>query len=239
VADVVLSYSAISTYQECPRHYWYRYEQRLPAVQGAEAVQGVVLHEVLRRAGEARQRSETVSASMLAALHDEVWAATTFPDSRRAPTFKRNGAAQLEAYRKGGGFAAMPEYLEQPFSIDVDGWTLRGVIDRIDRTESGWRILDYKTGRPVTRGRRDLQVALYAMGAASALNVDSPQIGLAVVYLASGETIGLERPDALIAEARKQGAEVAEGVTAGRFDAKPDRRRCRLCPYRLACADAL
>ena len=237
--EVVLSYSAIAAYRDCPRQYWYRYEQRLPAVQSAEAVQGVVLHEVLRRAGEARRRSDKVTASLLSSLHDEVWSATAFPDSRRAPTFKRNGAAQLEAYRKGGGFEAVPEFLEQSFTVDVDGWRLRGVIDRVDRTESGWRILDYKTGRPVTRGKRDLQVALYAMGAASALNVDSSGLELDVVYLASGETILLQRPDALVAEARKQGAEVAERVKAGRFEAKPDRRRCRLCPYRLACADAL
>ncbi len=237
--EVVLSYSAIAAYRDCPRQYWYRYEQRLPAVQSAEAVQGVVLHEVLRRAGEARRRSEKVTAALLSSLHEEVWSATAFPDSRRAPTFKRNGAAQLEAYRKGGGFEATPEFLEQPFTVDVDGWRLRGVIDRVDRTKSGWRILDYKTGRPVTRGKRDLQVALYAMGAASALNVNSNGLELDVVYLASGETVLLERPDALVAEARKQGAEVAERVKAGRFDAKPDRRRCRQCPYRLACADAL
>ena len=237
--EVVLSYSAIAAYRDCPRQYWYRYEQRLPAVQSAEAVQGVVLHEVLRRAGEARQRSEKVTAAVLSSLHDEVWSATAFPDSRRAPTFKRNGAEQLESYRKRGGFESKPEYLEQAFSVDVGGWTLRGVIDRVDRTESGWRILDYKTGRPVTRGRRDLQVALYAMGAASALSVESLGLELEVVYLASGETVPLDRPDALVAEAKKQGAEVAEGVRAGRFEAKPDRRRCRLCPYRLACADAL
>jgi DNA helicase-2/ATP-dependent DNA helicase PcrA len=237
--DVVLSYSAIATYRDCPKQYWYRYEQRLPAVQSAEAVQGVVLHEVLRRAGEARQRSEKVTAAVLSALHDEVWSATAFPDSRRAPTFKRNGAEQLESYRKRGGFESKPEYLEQAFSVDVGGWTLRGVIDRVDRTESGWRILDYKTGRPVTRGRRDLQVALYAIGAASALSVESQGLELEVVYLASGETVPLDRPDALVAEAKKQGAEVADGVRAGRFEAKPDRRRCRLCPYRLACADAL
>ena len=237
--DVVLSYSAIATYRDCPKQYWYRYEQRLLAVQSAEAVQGVVLHEVLRRAGEARQRSEKVTAAVLSSLHDEVWSATAFPDSRRAPTFKRNGAEQLESYRKRGGFESKPEYLEQAFSVDVGGWTLRGVIDRVDRTESGWRILDYKTGRPVTRGRRDLQVALYAMGAASALSVESLGLELEVVYLASGETVPLDRPDALVAEAKKQGAEVAEGVRAGRFEAKPDRRRCRLCPYRLACADAL
>jgi DNA helicase-2/ATP-dependent DNA helicase PcrA len=236
---VVLSYSAIAAYRDCPRQYWYRYEQRLPAVQSAEAVQGVVLHEVLRRAGEARQRDQKVTAAVLSSLHDQVWSTTVFPDARRAPTFKRNGADQLEAYRKGGGFDATPEYLEQPFSVDVDGWTLRGVIDRVDRTESGRRILDYKSGRPVIRARRDLQVALYAMGAAAALGVESQGLELDVVYLASGETVQLDRPESLVAEAKKQGAAVAEGVRAGRFEAKPDRRRCRLCAYRLACADAL
>jgi DNA helicase-2/ATP-dependent DNA helicase PcrA len=235
--EIVLSYSAISAYRDCPRQYWYRYEQRLPVVQSAEAVQGVILHEVLRRAGEARQSGKRMTAALVTSLHSAVWAATAFPDARRAPTFKRNGAEQLEAYRKSGGFDPRPEYLEQPFSAAVDGWTLRGVIDRVDRTDSGWRILDYKSGRPVTRGRRDLQVALYAMGAASALHLEPVQ--LEVVYLASGETLQLERPDALVAEAQKQGAEVAESVRAGRFEARPDRRRCRLCPYRLACAEAL
>jgi ATP-dependent exoDNAse (exonuclease V) beta subunit len=235
--DLVLSYSAIAAYRDCPRQYWYRYEQRLPVVQSAEAVNGVILHEVLRRAGEARQSGKEVTAALLRSLHDEAWSANVFPDARRAATFKRNGADQLEAYRKRGGFDAMPEYLEQPFTTNLDGWTLRGVIDRVDRTDRGWRILDYKSGRPVARSRRDLQVALYAMGASSALHLQP--VELEVVYLASGETLRLERPDSLVADAEKQGAEVAEGAKAGRFDARPERRRCRLCPYRLACAEAL
>lgn len=235
--DVVLSYSAIAAYRECPRQYWYRYEQRLPVVQSAEAVHGVILHEVLRRAGEARQRGEEVTAALLGSLYEQVWGVTDFPDQRRAPTFKRNGAVQLEAYRKGGGFDSRPEYLEQPFTASLDGWTLRGVIDRVDRADDGWRILDYKSGRPLAKGRRDLQVALYATGAATALRLEPSQ--LEVVYLASGETLTLERPGALVIEAQKQGAEVAEGVKAGKFEARPERRRCRLCPYRLACAEAL
>jgi DNA helicase-2/ATP-dependent DNA helicase PcrA len=235
--EVILSYSAISSYRDCPRQYWYRYEQRLPASQSAEAVQGVILHEVLMRAGVIRQSGKSVSAQRLRLLHGEVWSGTPFPDERRAPTFRRNGAAQLEAYRKAGGFDARPEFLEQPFAVTLDGWALRGVIDRVDRTESAWRILDYKSGRPVARSRRDLQVALYALGASKALQLEP--VELEVVYLASGDRIRLEHPGALVADAQKQGAEVAEGVRAGRFEARPERRRCRLCPYRLACADAL
>jgi RecB family exonuclease len=147
------------------------------------------------------------------------------------------GAEQLEAYRKKGGFDEPPAYLEHPFSAAVDGWTLRGIIDRIDRTETGWRIVDYKSGRPLTRRRRDMQVALYALGATTALNLEP--VELEVVYLASGDVIKVEKVGSLVTEATTQAAEVAEGVRAGRFEARPERRRCRLCPYRLACADAL
>jgi DNA helicase-2/ATP-dependent DNA helicase PcrA len=195
------------------------------------------LHETLRRAAEARRGGAEITAPMLSAMHREVWNQTAFPDPRRADTFERNGASQLEAYRIQGGLDAQPEYLEQAFTTSVDGWTLNGVIDRIDRTAEGWRIIDYKSGRPVARGRRDLQVALYALGAAAALKLDP--IELQMVYLASGESVRVDHSRPLLAEATRQGTEVAEGVRSGRFDARPDRRRCRLCPYRLVCAEAL
>ena len=235
--EAILSFSAIAAYLDCPRQYWYRQEQRLPVVQSAEAVHGVILHEVLRQAGEARRSGSQINAQLLRSIHEAVWSHEPFPDPRRAVTFKRIGAAQLEEYRKKGGFDAAPEYLEHEFSAKVDGWTLRGVIDRVDRTESGWRIVDYKSGRPLTRRRRDLQVALYALGASAALHLDP--LELEVVYLATGQSVKVDKVADLVAGAARQGAEVAEGVKAGRFEPRPERRRCRLCPYRLVCAEAL
>ena len=235
--EVHLSYSGIASYRDCPRQYWYRHVQRLPVVQSAEAVHGVILHEVLRQAGELRRQGKPITRTRLRSIHDSVWTATPFPDPRRAPAFKRNGAVELESYRARGGFDAVPAYLEQPFDVAVDGFQLRGVIDRIDPTEQGWRIIDYKSGRPVARRRRDLQVALYALAAASALRLEPME--LEVVYLASGESVRVEKVEGLMREAEAEGSEVAGGIKAGIFDAKPERRRCRLCPYRLACTDAL
>jgi len=234
---VALSYSAIATYRDCPRQFWYRYVQNLPAVQSAEAVHGVILHEVLRRAGELRRQGKQVTEARLRGIHREVWSTVAFPDERRAPAFRRNGLSELEAFRAKGGLEQSPEYLEQPFSVAVDGWTLRGVIDRIDRTAEGWRIVDYKSGRPIARRRRDLQVALYALGARSELSLDP--LELEVVYLASGDSVRVGGVEALVREAEAEGTAVAEGVRAGAFPSRPERRRCRLCPYRLACADAL
>ena len=237
VGEVQLSYSAMASYLDCPRQYWYRHMQRLPVAQSAEVVHGLILHEVLRRAGELRRDGAAISRATLSSIHGDVWKTTDFPDPRRVPAFQRIGAAELEAYRVRGGFDAVPAYVEQEFDLAVDGWKLRGVIDRIDRTEGGWRIIDYKSGRPIARKRRDLQVALYALGATGALKLDP--IELEVVYLASGESVRVERVAALVREAQADGSEVAEGIKSGRFDSRPERRRCRLCPYRLACDDAL
>ena len=236
-SEVQLSYSAIASYRDCPRQYWYRYVERLPAPQSAEAVHGVILHEVLRRAAELRKQGETISSRRLRALHDAVWAETPFPDARRAPTFRRNGAGQLEAFRARGGFDAVPAYVEHPFEVAVDGWKLRGVIDRVDPDGEGWKIIDFKSGRPVTRRKRDLQVALYAVGATSALSLENVQ--LEVRYLASGESVVVDNVPELMRDAEAEGAQVAEGVRSGRFEPRPERRRCRLCAYRLACTDAL
>jgi DNA helicase-2/ATP-dependent DNA helicase PcrA len=235
--EAILSFSAIAAYLDCPRQYWYRQEQRLPVVQSAEAVHGVILHEVLRQTGEARRSGRQISSQLLRSIHETVWSREPFPDPRREGTFKRIGAAQIEEYRKKGGFDAAPEYIEHQFSAKVDGWTLRGVIDRVDRIESGWRIVDYKSGRPLTRRRRDLQVALYALGASTALHLDP--LELEVVYLATGQSVKVDKVADLVADAARKGAEVAEGVKAGRFEPRPERRRCRLCPYRLVCAEAL
>jgi DNA helicase-2/ATP-dependent DNA helicase PcrA len=235
--EVQLSYSAITAYRDCPRQYWYRHVERLPTIQSAEAVHGTILHEVLRRAGELRREGKPISAARLRSIHTDVWRTTPFPDARRAPAFKRNGAAELEAYRARGGFDLVPAFLEQPFALSVDGWHLRGVIDRIDRTAEGWRIIDYKSGRPIARRRRDLQVALYALGATSAMKLEP--VELEVVYLASGESARVDKVAELMRDAEVEGTEVAEGIRAGRFEPRPERRRCRLCPYRLACADAL
>jgi RecB family exonuclease len=234
---VQLSYSAIAAYQDCPRQYWYRHVQHLPVVQSAEAVHGVLLHEVLRRAGERRREGKRVTARALRAIHDDVWRVIAFPDPRRAPAFRRNGAKELEAFRARGGLDATPAYLEQPFEVAVDGWSLRGVIDRIDRTDGGWKIIDYKSGRPIARRKRDLQVALYALGASEAMRLNP--IELEVVYLASGQSVDVEHASALVREAEERGTEVANGIRAGQFPSRPERRRCRLCPYRLACLDAL
>ena len=264
---VRLSFSGISTYRECPRQYQYRYVHQLPVAATAEAQYGTILHAALMRLGRLRMAEPEVTSVALDRLYDEVWDELPFPDPRRLPALRALGRRQLERYRLEGGFLARPAMVEQSFTAELDGWKLRGIIDRVDpppTLEGGgqasghrkrasatappgaeepqlgrWRIIDYKTGDPMpaSRLRRDLQLALYALGARRALGLG--ELELEIVYLKDASRILLPAGDKLLAEAESVGREVAEAVDAGRYEPRPERRRCSLCPYRLACPAAL
>ncbi|HEY4027906.1 MAG TPA: ATP-dependent DNA helicase [Candidatus Dormibacteraeota bacterium] len=241
-SPVTLSFSAISAYRECPRQHWYRYRLRLPAAPTMEAQFGTILHLALMRAGRLRREGRPLTAELLRDLHQEAWETIALADPRRRPALERLGWRLLEGLFDGGGLEAKPALVESPFTVEVDGWTLRGVIDRVDEPSStggAWRIVDYKTGSPIpaSRLRRDLQLALYALGARHALGLDP--VELEILYLRNGGRVVLPADAGLLDEARAIGAEVAAGVRQGRFEARPERRRCSLCSYRLACDAAL
>src|SRR5262249_22294908 len=216
--DLVLSFSAISAYRECPRQHWYRYRLRLPAWPGVEAQFGTILHLVLMRAGRLRSQGRAVTAELLRDLHQEAWEMIGLSEPRRRPALEALGRRLLDGFVAAGGLAAQPRMVEAPFAAAQDGWTLRGVIDRVDAPKEAagaWRIVDYKSGSPVpaSRLRRDLQLALYAVGARQALHLDP--VELEIVYLKDGQRVVVTATDELLAEARKIGAEVADGIRSG------------------------
>ncbi|MGH7776362.1 MAG: ATP-dependent helicase [Candidatus Dormibacterales bacterium] len=242
---LLLSFTAIGVYRECPRRYWYRYRHRVGVPEPDDARFGTLVHECLRRLGEARAGGRAITEETVASVHREVWSGARLGDPRRLPALSRLALSQLRRYREGGGFADAPALVEHRFSAPLPGWTLTGVVDRADRLGGGggggWRLVDYKTGAPLpaARLRRDLQLALYALGARSSLAGEGEPIELEIVYLRTGTAVRVEAGEELLAAAREAGAEVARGVAEGRFEARPERRRCRLCPYRPACEEAL
>jgi DNA helicase-2/ATP-dependent DNA helicase PcrA len=240
--DVNLSFSAISAYRECPRQHWYRYRLRLPASPAVEAQFGTVMHLALMRAGRLRGQGREVGTGLLRELHQEAWETIGLSDPRRRPALEAVGWRLLQRFHEAGGLERPPWLLEAPFTASLDGWTLRGVIDRVERGEDGWRIIDYKTGRPqpASRLRRDLQLALYAVGARSLPGIDEGEpLELEIVYLREGRSVVLEATAELLQEARRIGGEVAGALRAGRFEPRPERRRCSLCAYRIACEAAV
>jgi RecB family exonuclease len=207
-----------------------------------EAQFGSILHLALMRAGRLRREGRPLTAELLRDLHQEAWETVGLAEPRRRPALEALGWRLLRGFLEAGGLDPKPALVERPFTVELDGWTLRGVIDRVDEPcadGAAWRIVDYKTGSPVpaSRLRRDLQLALYALGAREALGLAPAE--LEIVYLRDGGRVALPADEGLLDEARRIGGEVAAAVRDGRFEARPERRRCALCAYRLACEAAL
>jgi ATP-dependent exoDNAse (exonuclease V) beta subunit len=240
--EVALSFSAISIYRECPRQHWYRYRLRLAAQPTDETQLGTIVPAALMRAGRLRRDGGAVTPEVLRGLHEEALNDIALVEPRRRPALKSLSWRLLERFFEAGGLDTAPRLVESPFTVAMDGWTLRGVIDRADAPrEAGgpWRIVDYKTGSPLpaSRLRRDLQLALYALGARNALGLQPAE--LEIVYLKDGNRAVMPAGDELLNEACTIAAGVAQGVRAGRFEPRPERRRCARCSYRLACEAAL
>ncbi|MBO0703030.1 MAG: PD-(D/E)XK nuclease family protein, partial [Candidatus Dormibacteraeota bacterium] len=236
-----LSYSAVTAYRECPRQYWYRYRLRLEAAPSVEGQLGSVVHRALEGAGHLRQRGDCLTSERLRSLYDEAWAGQVPADPRRHAVMEALGWDLLRRAHDRGDLDPVPTHVETRFEVELDGWSLRGYIDRVEAAAGGgWRIVDFKTGRPLSGGelRRDLQLALYALGARGGLGLEGP-LELEIAYLRGGERVRIPVDSGLLRRAERAGEQVAQGVMRDDFPARPLPRRCALCPYRMTCPEGL
>jgi RecB family exonuclease len=239
-AEIVdLSYSAIASYRECPRQFHFRYVQKLPAASSLEARYGAVIHAVLMEAGRVAHAGQRVTETLLEQLLEDAWSGLALGDRRREQPLRRLASRQLRQFIADGGFETAPALVEHPFTLDLDGVRLHGVIDRVDTDGTTWKLVDYKTGSelPAAGLRRDLQLALYGLAAQRSLGWEP--VKLEIVYLRNGERVELEPDGELLEGAERVVGEVAHGLLRRDYTARPERRRCRGCPYRLPCVSAL
>ena len=168
VPELMASYSQLSEYQRCPRAYQYRYIYTLPVRPTAEQQFGIIVHEALRQLlslpGPGQPRVETVVATY-ASVFDE----RPFCDPINADLWRERGEAFFVAMHQRGRLdpGALHGPPEQSFNLRLEGFRLRGRIDRIDRTRAGYRVIDYKTGEPRQEWEleRDLQLGIYEVAA--------------------------------------------------------------------------
>jgi DNA helicase-2/ATP-dependent DNA helicase PcrA len=137
------------------------------------------------------------------------------------------------------GDLSKPLLLEQPFSLRLDELRLTGRIDRVDRHQDGsYEIIDYKTGsaKRAAELQRDLQLGVYALAAREVFRFEP--LRLSYYYLETSERVTVDKPQERLAEDRQAIRNVAEGIRAELFPAKPDRMKCGGCDFRMLCPSA-
>jgi DNA helicase-2/ATP-dependent DNA helicase PcrA len=237
---IVLSASDIDTYRTCPLRYKFARVFRIPQEPTVHQRFGILVHQVLERFHARTGASGTLPE--LLGLLDSGWRRAGFADSEEERQLRGKATSALTQYHaRFQHEPSEPVWFERPFTFKLGAHLLRGRVDRVDRLPSGqYELIDYKTGRPkgTAELEDDIQLALYAVGAREAWQLDASR--QAYYYLLDDQKVTLPEDDGgdRSAWVREVVGEVARGVLAQEFEPTPSFAACSACDYRLVCPAA-
>ena len=231
---VHLSASAIETYESCALKFRLGRIDGIPQTANKpELVFGNIIHSVLQRYHE---HGKDQSLERILRLLDEEWKENSFDYQVREEKFKEQGIEMLTRYQS--NVSINPPVVvrtEEQFNFDIGPITIRGAIDRIDKTSEGITILDYKTSKTSSSAKSNLQLAIYSMYLEQ---LEDDEIGglpeSSMLYFLRDE----EEPvrdhsftSEEIAKTKEKILAVAAGIRKREFSAKKG-KHCDWCDYK-------
>jgi len=248
---VAFSHSRLSSYENCPAQYRYRYIDKIEVpYEGVEAFMGKRVHEVLERLyHHVARHGRPPSLAQVLSRFQKDWRFHWHENVRIVRVensesfYQDQGARCLENYyRSHYPFDADETVaLEHAVQLVLDEhgrYRMRGVIDRLVRTgEGSYEVHDYKTSGSLPPRRRleqDRQLPLYQIAVQQAFP-DAREVGLVWHYLAFNRTLRQGRTEEQLETLRADTiALIDEVTTAAEFPARTG-PLCRWCDYRELC----
>jgi RecB family exonuclease len=158
-----LSYSKLNTYRQCPLRYRYTYVERLPRRPRRLFRAARRIHHALMR-WLVYSRTGSPNWEDVRAAYESAWGALQDPTVTESRDFQE-GLQILQDYHEVNlERPCRPVLLEHKFAVPLGPHVLTGAIDRVDATDSGYEVIDYKLDRELRSQEvvdTDLQLALY------------------------------------------------------------------------------
>jgi DNA helicase-2/ATP-dependent DNA helicase PcrA len=169
IEEIYLSATAIETYKSCPLKYRLSFQDNVPeSASKPQMAFGSIIHKVLQRFHEPEKK---LTEERILLLLDEEWKPEEFDYLAREEKFRDQGKSILIEYAK-RTIENPPNVLkrEEPFEFSLDDNILiRGKIDRIDEIKNGTSVIDYKTSKTPSKAEKNIQLAVYCLYLAQAV----------------------------------------------------------------------
>lgn len=160
-----ISYSALNSYKTCPLKYKFQYIDKIKTLKSKEAVFGTLIHSTLNFV----HTPGILSPSMEQALDhfSKNWNSDVFENELEERAAFSQGVEIIRRYYNDNDIAKVNIVaLESPFQIKLGEHVVSGIIDRIDRTDDGYEIVDYKTAKKMPSQEKvdnDIQLTIYLL----------------------------------------------------------------------------
>ncbi|MBU4315248.1 ATP-dependent helicase [Patescibacteria group bacterium] len=251
-----ISFTQIAAFSKCPLQYKFAHILRVPVFGRYQMSFGKTMHNTLEQFSKEYinlsnleqtsmfvqdARPTTVPAKdRLLELYETCWIDEWYPDSEIREEYHQKGKDILaEYYEIVKQNLPKIEFLEKDFTLKIGDISMKGRIDRIDKIENGYEIIDYKTGKPKEKLGWDekKQLVLYALACSQcfdpALNITKATYH----YLENNSSISFEPNEK---EKQKLINEVIDSVDKVRksdFQASPG-YHCQHCDFRDICQES-
>jgi len=233
-----LSYTQIALYQSCPLCYKLQYIDGLEPKDKWYFSFGTTLHLCAEYFFKVRVPPPP-SLDELLQFYEASWLSEGYESAEEEARYRDYGREILSKFWEiHRADFRVPVAVERRFYADIEGVKLRGLIDRVDKLDSGGlSIVDYKTNQELfTRDdlETNLQLTLYQLAAEQTWQL--PVDRLTLYHLRSNTPCSCaSRSEAQLDEARHLVLEVAENIAAERFPAI-ENQYCpcdfsEYCPY--------
>lgn len=162
-----ISYSALDTYLSCSLKYKFQQIDKIKTPKSKEAVFGTVLHDTMKFVHTPGILSPTLEQAM--EHFSNAWNPAVFDsEQEERAAFSQGVKIIQDYYHKNNPADANIVALESRFQIEIgeedNKHIVSGIIDRIDKTEDGYEIIDYKTTKKMPTQEKvdnDLQLSVY------------------------------------------------------------------------------
>jgi putative RecB family exonuclease len=215
-----LSYSQISTYQQCPLKYKLQYIDGLKPKERPYFSFGTTIHSAVEYFYKVKVPVPP-SLENLLSYYESNWLSEGYESKEEEEKQRAYGREIITTFwNTHAPNFRLPVATEFHFYTDIEGIKLQGYIDRVDKLDSGGlSIIDYKTSREFfTREhlRQDLQLTLYQLAAEQTWFL--PVEKLTLYHLRSNTPCTCEARDKIqLDAAREIVLTVAENITKGIF----------------------
>lgn len=223
-----LSYSALETFQNCSLKYKFQNIDKIKEPKSKEAVFGTLVHATMKFIHAPALVQPTLESAL--DFFSKNWNSDVFEDELEERSAFSMGVAMVQEYYKKNNIS---DYnivdLESRFAIEIKNpkdqalHIVSGIIDRIDKTEDGYEIIDYKTTKKMPSQDKvdsDLQLSVYlnAFLARYPKEVERlDKITVSLYYLKHGVKLSSTRTLEQLQKANQLFLDVIEQIEKGEF----------------------
>ena len=242
------SHSKLTTYQQCPQKYKFRYIDEIPPpIRGIELHLGTTVHSALEKVYTDARQGQVTSLDDLLAFFREKWDESYSPQMRivrartTASTYYDLGRQMLKDYH--WTFHPFTQSttleLEEKFLFPIsEGQEIRGIIDRLAKNADGTlEIHDYKTSRRLpdsSQVNNDAQLALYEIAIRHRWP-ESGNISLIWHYLAFDKEIKITKTAAQLETVKRNTLGLISRIEAAKSFPVQVTPLCNWCEYKEIC----